>query len=94
MYFYTLSSGEYSDYHYTTIFHEKKFSREEFIDIYNQAVEIYNTNDEGIAEIMCERFGFSIIEEELEINCGYGDFEKITNVKDIIGDHKFICLDD
>ncbi|AIY72800.1 TPA: hypothetical protein ACLQU7_005235 [Bacillus tropicus] len=42
MYFYNLSSGEFSDYHYTIIMTDKKLTRQEFIHLYNQAVEISN----------------------------------------------------
>lgn len=94
MYFYTLSSGEYSDYNFTIIKHETKFSRQEFISLYNEAVQIYDTNEEGIAETMCEKFGFTVLEDELEINCGYGDFKPVTNEKDINGEHVFITVDE
>ena len=91
MYFYNLSSGQYSDYNYTLIMHKKKHTRQEFISMYNQAVELTtDENDEGVADIMCEKFGFEPVIEELEINCGYGSFVPVTNKEDIDGDHKWI----
>lgn len=93
MYFYYLSSGEYSDYHFTLIMTDKKFSRHEFIYLYNQAVEISSQNDESVAEVMCDKFGFKIVEEELEINSGYGDFKPVKDEEDLNGDHKWIDVD-
>ena len=94
MHFYTLSSGEYSDYNFTIIMHERKFTRQEFISLYNEAVQINNTNDEDVAEIMCDKFRFIVLEDELEINCGYGDFKPVTDEKDINGEHVFISVDE
>ena len=92
MYFYTLSR-EYPEHHCTMIMHETKFTRREFISLYNEAVQINNINDEVVADIMCDKFGFQKVEAELEINCGYGDFIVIEDEDDINGEHSFINLD-
>lgn len=97
MYFYNLSSGEYSDYNYTLIMTDKKLTRQEFISLYNEAVQIKEIedskegyNDQDVADVLCEKFGFSMVKEELEINCDWLGFEKITDEKDINGDHIYI----
>lgn len=91
MYFYNLSSGAYSDYHDTLLMHEKKFTRKEFIELYNKAVAIEPKGWDGdIAEIMCNKFGFKPVIEEIHIGCGYGFFKPITNQHDIDGEHTFI----
>ena len=95
MYYYTLSSGSYSDYSFKILIHREKFSRQEFINMYNSAIDVCGRtdNEEKVAEVMCELFGFTILNDELEINCGYGYFGKITNDEDIFGDHKVIFVD-
>jgi hypothetical protein len=81
MYFYTLSNGEYSDYSYTTIYHEKKFSNKQFAEMYNKALKElggeYEYHD-GVAEKMAELFDFNILEEEFEINVDYGKHKPIN----------------
>jgi hypothetical protein len=92
MYFYNLSTGEYSDYNFTFIMHEKKFTRLEFITMYNEIVTGIEEcdYDSDVAEIMCDKYGFKLVKEELEINCGYGRFTPITNKEDLEGEHTFI----
>jgi hypothetical protein len=92
MYFYNLSTGEYSDYNFTFIMHEKKFTRLEFITMYNEVADEIKEYDYDfdVAEKMCEKYGFKLVKEELEINCGYGKFTPITSKEDIEGEHTFI----
>jgi hypothetical protein len=90
MNFYTISTGEYSDYNYTKIYHERNFSRQEFIEMYNEAIKVNDRGDEDIADVLCEKYGFIKVEDELEINADYGPFHPITKDYIINGEHKFI----
>lgn len=91
MYFYNLSSGLYSDYQYNLIMHEKKFTRQEFIDMYNKAIRS-KEDGEFIVNVMCEKYGFQEVVEELEINSEYEEFKEITDEKDINGTNSYISL--
>ncbi|AZV43615.1 hypothetical protein BAOM_3006 [Peribacillus asahii] len=89
MYFYTISNGEYSDYSYTTIYHETKFTNKQFVEMYNKALESMNGEYEyhdGVAEKMAEMFGFKIAEDEYEIGVGYGSHKPI-NLNEVSEDY-------
>jgi len=95
MYYYTISNGEYSDYSYTTIYHERKYSNKEFVQMYNEAVENSGGSiqfHDGVAEKMVEMFGFNIVEEEFEICREYDKHQPIS--LDIISeDEKYYSSD-
>jgi hypothetical protein len=81
MFFYTISNGEYSDYSPTTIYHEKKFTNKEFVEMYNKVLERTNKESfwqDDVAELMVELFGFKLLEVEYEIHVGYGSHKPIN----------------
>ncbi|QSF43398.1 hypothetical protein [Paenibacillus tianjinensis] len=96
MYFYTISNGEYSDYAYTMIYHEKEFTKIEFCKLYNSAMEKLNGRypyHNGVAEVMEEAFGFKIAKTRFEINAEYGE-HKTLDIEKIDSDETWISVED
>lgn len=98
MYQYMLSTGEYSDYSDTSIFHEKKFTTKEFVEFYNYIIrEIGDQSGyfsyEKLAEEMCEKFGFVQFEIVTGIHSGYEEFTEIPLDK-VGNEYEHFHLDD
>lgn len=91
MYYYSLSEGCYSDYHEVTISHENKFTKREFVKMYNEALDKTTHSNDAIAEKMIEMFKFKEVKLECEINFEYGSMDKIEiDNKEIDEPHIFI----
>lgn len=79
MYFYTLSQGAYSDYVEEVLYHETKWTKEQFGEMFNEAVGsqddgfIYNT-----VEYLVEKFGFKKVEPTVYVRCDHGSYRKLT----------------
>lgn len=99
MYFYNLSEGEYSDYGYNIIYHDKKFTKQEFVEKYNYALQVIKDkeidrsylNMNEVSEVMCQEFNFKELKEEFEINNGYG-MPKPIIYKEVDNEGTFISL--
>lgn len=78
MYFYTLSDGCYSSEYNVFLFHEKKFNKNEFIEMFNEAVKNGRKDPDKVSEYFIEKFGFSKMEEEFYVRCDYGEYREIT----------------
>lgn len=95
IYFYTISNGEYSDYGYTSIYHDNKFTNKEFTKMYNEAIEMSGGEcqfHDQVAEKMAELFGFTIVDDEFEI-CREYDNHKPIPLEDISEEEKYYSSD-
>lgn len=81
MYSYKIWEGCYSDYHERVIYHENKFSENEFIDMFNEAVENEDKDLFDVADYLIEKHGFnsgSFIQQVLQVGTMYGPLKKIN----------------
>ncbi|PHE64165.1 hypothetical protein COF68_04775 [Bacillus toyonensis] len=71
---YRISRGSWGDYEFTTLLSDKKYSKQEFIEMYHEILDTTKTTDKEIALLMCEKFGFKLEEHLVEIHgsTGYG----------------------
>jgi len=84
MYLYCISTDCYADYQNTLISHETKFTKSEFIDMYNQVIgnlKRATRSADKIAELMCEKYGFKIQTFIFEINAEYDPFQVIPETE-------------
>lgn len=69
LHFYSISEEEYEDYSETIIAHTTHFTRREFINMYNESVELHeDKSKEAVVSRMCENYGFIEVVPELEIH--------------------------
>ncbi len=80
MYYYSISSGEYDDYHQVILMHEKHYSNIKFAGMHNQIVGEDNAlmDKDEIVKGMIEKFGFKKVEIITEIVTGYVTGEQIN----------------
>ncbi|WP_310876997.1 hypothetical protein [Priestia megaterium] len=95
MYFYTVSEGRHSDYNPVIMYHTDKFSRKDFIDIYNKSIDHIenqgnNIEIEWVVRHMCNNYGFVEVKDEFEINTEDGELKKVTRQDEIEGEEIYI----
>ncbi|OAB31768.1 hypothetical protein PMSD_18460 [Paenibacillus macquariensis subsp. defensor] len=80
MYFYTLSSGCHEQYEEVTVIHETKFTKQQFGEMFNAAVEAepLDPNEDSVSKYLIEHFGFKLMEPTIMIECEYGEYNKLT----------------
>jgi len=81
MHKYILSVGEYEDYEEKDIYHTEEFSKEEFRDMFNEALGsaglyIYHQS-EHIADYLIKHYGFFELEPVFHIGTGYENFKPL-----------------
>ncbi|PGF05275.1 hypothetical protein [Bacillus toyonensis] len=75
--FIRFGSGENQEYGYSTIMVSGDVTNEEFMNLYNETIDsVYLTSHRDIAKEMCKRYGFHLVEEDLEIHAQYGSFSR------------------
>jgi len=79
MYFYTLSFGTYSDYSEVVLYHTKEFTKEQFGEMFNEALEAGNSYNESVAEYLIDNHGFKKVEPTIYVKCEYGSYRKLTD---------------
>lgn len=86
MYFYSISTGNYSDYSKVTLSHEVKFTNEGFIEMYNEVIKELDSEEEDdyiceddLVELLVEKYNFVKVVNSLEIFNGYANLKPITD---------------
>lgn len=84
MYYYTLSDGCYETKDEIELSHEKKWSKKEFVEMFNEAVKNGCRDSFSTSEYFIKHFGFKEIKGEFYVYCDYGGYgilsdEEITN---------------
>ncbi|MBU8733423.1 hypothetical protein KM915_25765 [Cytobacillus oceanisediminis] len=75
MYYYWVGLGEYDEYYHVELLHERKFTKEEYLNLVNQAKE-KGIVPEKMVDFLCANHGFEKIKftagvkEEWETNKG------------------------
>lgn len=98
LYEYIFSTGEYSDYSDTSIYHKNKFTNKDFVTMYNDVIaEIGEKGGyfgfEEVAEKMCDKFGFIQLEVVTGIHAGYSSFKQIP-IEKVTEGNKFFDMED
>ncbi|MFJ3388905.1 hypothetical protein [Lysinibacillus sp. NPDC086135] len=80
MYYYSISSGEYDDYHQVILMHEKHYPNIKLAGMHNQIVGEDNAlmDKDDIVKGMIDKFGFKKVEIISEIVTGYVTGEQIN----------------
>ena len=82
MYAYTVSIGDYSEFVETYVFHERKFTTEEFVNMYNEIIELNGEfgwfDYDKIAGQLCDKFGFVKYEKICGVHTNEGKFKKAS----------------
>jgi hypothetical protein len=102
MHFQKIGFSEYDDYTCCFIMHEQKFTRQEFIVMYNEAIEeiqkeencAYVQDMQTVVDKLCEKFGFKEVQEDVELWARDEKYHPIINEDDINGDDRHIDVSD
>jgi hypothetical protein len=78
MYFYTLSDGCYDYYYETTLFHETKWTKEQFAKMFNEAVGLGKQDSLDVADYLMDKYGFKTFEPEIYVKCDYGVYKRLN----------------
>jgi hypothetical protein len=93
MYFYTLSDGCYADYYEVVLFHENKWTKEQFAQMFNEAIDSGHKDSLGLADYLVDKHGFKTFEPEIYLKCDYGAYKRLSE-KDYAGDGSKIDAED
>jgi hypothetical protein len=93
VYLYTLSDGCYECYYELTLFHETKWTKEQFAQMFNEAVDIGKQDSLDVADYLVDKYGFKTFEPEVFVKCDYGAYKKLTE-KDYAGNGNTIDAED
>ncbi len=90
MYFYALAQGTDSG-DPVTLHHEKKFSKKEFLEMFNEALDELDTHPapSDVGDYLCRAYGFQEIEIETGVVCYCAPFRKLDD-SDIIEDRTYM----
>ena len=79
MYYYELSEGLHSEYYEITLYHETEWTKEQFGEMINVAVDHGNTRAGNVAEYLMKHYGFKGIEPTIRVICEVGEYRKFTS---------------